>query len=295
MAQIELGTLEELIGFSNGDYGRGTAAEPLDVVLTADLDFSLYEEENYSWPGCSGTWYITFNGQNHTIDNIYADSSSPWGFFEELHGTLENLKLTHVYAIGTGQTALFAIRSYDSKINNCHGTGQVQATDGNCSGITAYAENCTISRCSFSGILMSLGTGNYAAPLICVGVSNKPSYVSNCTILANITATNYACTFGGFARFINCIYQGFLKASISYMPIVHSGTMINCIVIIQSGTSGTLLEDSGNAYNCYYDSDTAESAGITTDISATDLMPATTAKLKNVPWMNNNGLPCVSG
>jgi hypothetical protein len=71
--------------------------------------------------------------------------------------------------------------------------------------------------------------------------------------------------------------------------------MINCIVIIQSGTSGTLLEDSGNVYNCYYDSDTAESAGITTDISATDLMPATTAKLKNVPWMNNNGLPCVSG
>ena len=96
---IEINTIQDLIAFSNGDYGRGTSSEYLDVVLTADLDFADLTEYDspYNWSGCTGTWYVNFNGQGHKIDNIYYMGTAAWGFFNTLYGSVKNLKLTNMY------------------------------------------------------------------------------------------------------------------------------------------------------------------------------------------------------
>ena len=106
MADVVINSIPDLLAFASGQYGYGSSSDRLDVELTADLDFADLTEYDiaYNWIGCKGDWYINFDGQGHTIDNINYVGMGNWGFFDVLHSTSEvkNLNLTNMYVIGNG-------------------------------------------------------------------------------------------------------------------------------------------------------------------------------------------------
>ena len=95
---VQITTPTEFEKFLNGDYGYGTASAPLDVQLMNDIDFKDLEnpdgsphEFQYMKVKVNGTNispYFTFNGNNHTIKNIFYQNPMGTDFY--LFGTLSN-------------------------------------------------------------------------------------------------------------------------------------------------------------------------------------------------------------
>lgn len=303
---VEINTIQDLIAFSNGEYGRGTSSKYLDVALTADLDFNdLKENDNpYNWHGCTGTWYVNFDGQGHKIDNIYFMTSSPsdvaWGFFYTLYGTIRNLNLTNLYVTGSANMA--GLVSYlHGCAYNCKVSGHVEniypeGADGYVAGLVRYiysnstAGGARVDRCAFSGTLKSVnGT--------CTGLvgnveSKNTAFVSNCIFIGDIY-TNNAWIVGIASNKVivcNCEFRG-----TTHMNVVHDmcfcgrdsdGRGHNCIVVLYPGSTGTLKADEASYYNFYMDSTIAAEAGYSVP---SQFISATTEQLHDTTWLHNHG------
>lgn len=156
MAKINILDFTGLFELANGNYGRGSSSELLEVELLADLDFadieesSEYNEYRESWPGCTGTWYIKFNGNFHTISNIsFFSTTASWGFFGTLgrNSTVSNLYLSNINITSSSTAAGIAISAggtvtlYDCRVSGSI-TGKVVAGVANLSGSSNVVKNC---------------------------------------------------------------------------------------------------------------------------------------------------------
>ena len=293
MAVIEIDTIEKLVKFGNGEYGRGTSSEYLDVVLTADLDFAdLKEHDNpYNWAGCTGTWYINFDGQGHKIDNIYYEGSNAWGFFGTLYGSIKNLRLTNLYVTSLSSycCGLMCFLGASAIVSNCHIAGNINATN-NSSGTPACgicfqrSNGSVIEHCSVSGRIFGTAT----ALGICQN-SSGTTYTYNCTIHAELEGrTSDALPFTSQNAIVtNCIFVGTIKAGVTSWVGGYQTTFTNCIFVYKPGSTSNFTNARSSYNNCYYDDTVAQEGGFS--LSAW-LTPATTEQLQNGTWLNEHNI-----
>ena len=283
---IEIGTVEELIAFGNGDYGRGSGSGNIEAVLTADLDFADLTEYDiaYNWVGCRGDWYINFDGQGHTIDNINYVGTWNWGFFGTLHSTSEvkNLNLTNMYVIGTGVGGI-AQYCAGTTIQNCKVSGMLQGT-ADVGGIIGNAGNptSTVRECSVSGKLTSTSSSTRAG-----GICPTDSYtqVFNSIVVADISSNNYTTGIKGSGNTaINCEVRGTLKGASGRVGLFtfENATSVNCIAAVTSLRGGWY---NASYNNCYMDSTLASAGGFSIPSGVTG---ATTEELKDESWLRSH-------
>ena len=291
MATIEIDTIQKLIDFSEGVYGRGNSSEYLDVVLTVDLDFNDLAENNipYNWAGCTGSWYVNFNGQGHTIDNIVYIGTNEWGFFNTLYGgKVENIYLTNIHVISTEHIAGVVIyKNSNPTLQNIHISGQLETINTNnevpACGFYFQGEG-SVSQCSFSGVIKSNGSA--------FGIGqNGNTLVTDCMINADITAPIYTAPFTSTnATIINSEFRGTVTGG-TLMVGAYSANLTNCLLIYQPGTTGSWQSNS-SYYNVCFDSTLAAEGGF--DLSGF-ITPATTAELKDKTWLINKGFTIYDG
>lgn len=289
MADVTISTIQELVAFSNGDYGRGTSSAYLDVVLTADIDFNDLNEYDtpYNWAGCTGTWYVNFDGQGHKVDNIYYAGSAAWGFFGTLYGSVRNLKLTNVFVTVTGSNSSAAgcVLYLYGNIDNVHISGQIECFNTNMSndacGLFSRGYGATVMACSVAGIIK----GGVVCGIGRDGLSGSVNYVYNCMINAEVVATvDYAMPLGGsYGVFANCEFKGNVKSNGRIMVGSYDSPLYNCILIFGSG-SGTRWESRATYNNVYYDSTLAAEGGFTPP----SITGAPTTDLQSAQWLREH-------
>lgn len=287
MSVISITSISDLLELSAGVYGKGTSSEYLEVVLANDIDFADYEQ-GYSWDGLTDTWYMYFDGQGHSIKNIYCQATSAWGFVKSLHGSISNLYLTNISVTGTSTAAGMAdVLASGSFIYNCHISGVIDASS-NAAGIVRRGNaNTYIKNCSYNGTVKSR-TQNAVAFFYDRDTSSSALQVFNCQFTGELISVSKACScFGnGVAQVVNCEFRGKITAGGALYYLANGGIIINCLAVFSSDSSWASINTSGTAYNCYYD-ETALERTIQTKMTA-----ATTAQMKSEQWMNAHYLAC---
>ena len=288
MANVTINSIQDLVAFSNGDYGYGTAQDYLNVTLTSDLDFNdLKEYDNpYNWAGCTGTWYVNFNGQGHKIDNIYYAGSTDWGFFYETNGgSIKNLKLTNIYITTTASSGVIANRSGGTNFENVHMSGDITAS-GYCACFSAYngsnSGNINVLNCSFAGNIRS--TAAHCSLIASEGYS-RSVIVNNFAANGNISSSSNLYLWGSNAdgMISNAYFIGVASTNRTLYLGLYSGTQRNAYFVLKSG-SKTSAGSYGTVQNCYYDSTIATAAGI----SVSGLTPAATTELQSMQWLREH-------
>jgi len=288
MATIKINTIQDLIAFSNGDYGRGTSSEYLDVVLTADLDFADLTEYDspYNWGGCTGTWYVNFDGQGHKVDNIYYAGAAHWGFFYETNGgSIKNLRLTNIYITTTTSCGIIVNRSGGTNFENIHISGDITA-NGYCACFSAYngtnTGRITITNCSFAGSIRSMTS--FCSLIVSEGY-NRSAVVNNFAANGNISSSENLYLWGSNAdgMISNAYFIGVANTRSSLRLGLYGGPQHNVYFVLKSG-SKTSASSYNSVFNCYYDSTVATAAGI----SVSGVTPATTAELQDAQWLRDH-------
>ena len=149
----------------------------------------------YNWTpagGSTSTKAFTgkFDGQNHTIDSLYINSTATYqGLFGYVQGG-EISKLTVKGEVTTTGSYAAGIAAYlnASKMTDCYNFAAVNAAS-NMGGVAGYTNGTTtIDRCAnFADIT---ATGNYAGG-ITANTMNKNVVIQNCYNTGNITGANY--------------------------------------------------------------------------------------------------------
>lgn len=285
---IEINTIQDLIAFSNGDYGYGTAQEYLDVILTADLDFNDLKEYDaaYNWNGCTDVWYINFDGQGHKIDNIYYAGAAHWGFFYEMNGgSIKNLKLTNIYITTTASCGIITNRSGGTNFENIHMSGDITA-NGYCACFAASngtnSSDITITNCSFAGSIKS--TTSYCSLIVSEGY-NRSAIVNNYAVNGNISSSRNLYLWGSNANvtIFNSYFIGVASTNSTLYIGSDNGAEYNAYFVLKAG-SKTSASACGTVQNCYYDSTVA----IAASISVSGFTPATTEELQDTEWLHNH-------
>lgn len=286
MAIITINNIDELIAFANGDYGRGTSDEYIDVALTSDIDFATDNDGEYKyldWQGCTGSWYINFDGGGHTIKNISYTGTNVWAFFYSLLGnaTVKNLKLTDINIITT--SAIYGISRFgagNQTIENCHISGSFNGNNIYTIAYNDYSGGThSIKNCTFSGILTSTGV------IYGIALGNFTTRIVNCAVNADIYTSGSVVLVGGSTRgsttFIaRCFFKGTVTAG-GTIIFANGGTVIQNYVVVKSVANGQSID----AIKCLYDATVAEASGITYSSGTA----ATTEQLKSRAWLREQG------
>lgn len=148
------------------------------------------------------TFTGTFNGNYHTIENIYINNTENYiGFFGTFSGTVKDLYLTNVNITGGNYTGGIAGRAKNATISNCYVSGKITGQK-QCGGIAgSVLETSQISSCFTEGEI----TGTASVGGICgeikpydSGYATKTAIISNCY---NTTAVQGKSNVGGIAGY----------------------------------------------------------------------------------------------
>ncbi len=168
--EFVLTTAEELAGFSKLVYD-GNNFSGKTVKLGADVDLGdhvwmpIGRMINTSGTAENSTFKGNFDGQNHTVKNLFintvddvTDSNRGAGFFGAITGNIENLNIETVF-IQTAHWAGAVAGSIEGSIKNCH-VSDVHITclpeklssgwdnGDKAGGIVGYASKGTIENCT---------------------------------------------------------------------------------------------------------------------------------------------------
>ena len=178
----QIGTGAELYWFANEVKTKYT----INAVLTADIDLAGYKwtpiKPNSSSYGYAGT----FDGQGHTVKNLYVDNVQGAGLFGQVTGQIKNLTVEgNIYA----STATHA--------------GGIAGMLKENAGKTVLISNC-VSKVNIT----FTGTSNYVYAGGIVGYCGANSdtstnVIENCSYYGTITAENGSCVGGILGAMIN--------------------------------------------------------------------------------------------
>lgn len=190
---------EELFAFAKSVNEDGNSYEGMTVYLTAEINL-----ENKAWTPIGQTGATEFrgifDGQNHTISNLYIDSSEQTGAnyssglfgWAESHVTIQNVNIDGATVTGNHNVAALVGYTYSAKITNCHVSNATivckHANSDACGDkaglIAGYAaDEASITNCSASNSTVTAGRD--AGQLIGCGYTAS---VSGCSA-TNVTVT----------------------------------------------------------------------------------------------------------
>lgn len=200
-------------------------------ILVNDIDLSSYlATTDKGWTPIEG-FSGTFNGNNHTIKNLWANSSSNVGLFGSLNGaTVKNLKVI----IGT------------NGLRGGHYVGGICCAIG-------YSQESHIVGCSVSGKIS--GTDEVGG--ICATI-NEYTHISKCYTEGEITSGKRCGAIcgdswdWGYGEVEDCYSTATLNGSTCYFSV---GQTKNCYFAGTISKTSFTFAYNNNATKCYYDSD----------------------------------------
>lgn len=177
-----INTVAALKGLHNNNY-----------ILLKDLDLG-----GDAWVPIT-SYTGQFNGNGHTISNIYINKSdSRMGLFGSLdNADIVNLNLVNVSITGGTFTGALAGSVEDSRITNCHISGNVSGGKPT-GGFAGEIYLSIINNCSFTGSVTGSGedAGGFVGQL-------ATSNLTGCWFSGNVNVTGTNSDIGGFAGSIN--------------------------------------------------------------------------------------------
>ncbi len=217
------------ISFSYAQFagGSGTQADPWQVataehlnnirnytlstyyfIQTADINLNVAPyNSGEGWQ--PAPFYGNYDGSNHIIQGLFINrpSTSYVGLYSWVNGKVMNLNLIDVNVTGAGTVGgLAGQNANNSKIDNCHVSGSVTATQGRGGLLVGYNyDGATIITCSSSGSAISGAGYDYVGGL--VGKNEKDAKIILSHSGASVQGSKYA---GGL---VGCNYD---KAYIAY-------------------------------------------------------------------------------
>ena len=260
----------------NGDIsqeGIAVAVADADAMLTANIDL-----DNKEWTpignrvGLSSLYYGgTFDGDGHTIEGLYINSSSSYqGLFGYLKsGTVKNVS---VCGIVTGHQRVGGVVGCNGSgtVTNCANSATINASSFYVGGVVGYNDNGTVTYCYNSGSIK----GNNGSLGGVVGY-NYFGTVKNCcnsgTVISALTDYDYVGGMVGWnnGTVTNCYNNGAVSGYycvggvIGYNPATLSNSYnygtVSCTTQTAGGVAGNNCSG-GTVTNCYYLYDTANAA-----------------------------------
>ena len=179
-APYQIDTAEKLLWFAglvNGtpEGGDSTSEEGADTdawaELTEDIDLSRVCGEDSSWTpigsNSDNAYTGTFDGQGHTIEGLYIDSSETYaGLFGVvgMGGVIQNLTVDEGFVTGSNNVGGVCGYNDQGTIQNCLNTGDITATgtDGKAGGICGSNNGGPLANCLNTGAVTATGSGSYA-------------------------------------------------------------------------------------------------------------------------------------
>ena len=173
-----------------------------------------YKLMQYDKPTDYGYFRGNFDGDGHTIYNLYYGSGMNWAddwdpndFELELNaydwsvmnkalfvnvdgGTIENVRMANAKMAGVNQALLVLHAGTGSTIRNCHVEGELRGTQSSCNGLV-YTNNGLIENCSAIVSTNLQGGGAF------VHTNEVNGVIRNCT-----SAGTMRCTMSGGAGFV---------------------------------------------------------------------------------------------
>lgn len=139
-----------------------------DYVLTTNLDSNSPGYATYvasSWtpiPFFTGT----FDGNNHTISDLYISGATQAGLFDILGGTVTNLGLLDVDILTNNWAGGLAYYATGATISGVYVTGTLQSASNDIGGLVALVENGTSITNSYADVSIIADSSNYAGGLV---------------------------------------------------------------------------------------------------------------------------------
>ena len=302
-APYQISTPAQLAAFRDIVNGSNGGEKDLDAwaVLMGDIDLSkVCSQEIGSWTpiglGGSSAYIGTFDGQGHTISNLYCDIFSD-----------ENISTLYVGLFG-------AIGDGDSgTVQNLNVAGDLSASSTKASvdaGGICGQNSGTITGCTFRGSVSASGTSSVAGG-IC-GINQVGGTIENCRNSGTVSASDgTSSTAGGVCgvnagTVENCLNTGSVTASGEYSNYAGgvcgsngsndgggsvTGAVENCLNTGAVTATGSQTLDIGGVCgvnnnatvtNCYYLTDEDEKpAGIGGSTGQTGTTPTSETKLKS--------------
>ena len=176
VVDLTIATAEELFAFAKDVNENGNKYSGKTVVLVSDIDL-----ENAAWTPIGQTGNTTFtgnfDGQGHTISNLYIDSSAQtgehyssglFGWVESPYSTISNINVENATVKGNHNVAVIVGYLYGDVVN-CHVTNA-----------TLVCSHANVDACGDkAGVIVG-----YAGP------ATDSTYIKNCS------ATNCTVTAG---------------------------------------------------------------------------------------------------
>lgn len=177
------------------------------ITLTADIDLN---HQNWTPIGRNNAFEGVFDGQNHTISNLYIDiSQNRAGLFGYTqNGELKDLNIHNADVTGVNAVGAFVGQPYTSKMNDLHLTGSVEINGnwyvGALLGYNSYANLNNLTVKADKGSYVK-GTGAYVGGII--GFHGEGSYtIENCVVEGlDISGWSYVGGISGICQYGNTI------------------------------------------------------------------------------------------
>lgn len=182
----EIRTVADLQWFCNKIY-RNT--DNLNAILLNDLDLSTVCSETLgSWNAVSMAYLGVFDGNGHTIKNLYINVEDDYqGLFGSLYnGTIKNLTVTG--SVSATKYAAGFVGNGSCNIINCVNYVNVTISDFNGAGFIGYqGSSSVVDGCVNYGSITHTGTGTATIGGI---VGRYYGTVRNCTNFGKISSAN---------------------------------------------------------------------------------------------------------
>lgn len=281
---IEISTPAEFMAIKDWT-DRGTADEPLDIVITADLDFS--EISDFTGQGDTAL-YANFDGQGHSIKNMVAFAGDFYLMPAIKDGSLSNLFIDNCHITADGYCYIINLSgnssgNYITIKNNCTFVG---------SGLGGFVSvsmtlKQRVTHIGISGNFKMTSSITRVHAIMFAGNTN----IENCYINVNLEAISDIKDFYIIHNYaLNVyMYNTFVRAKISYSGsgnvYILSGSHYYCYAAAEIIGNFT-----GNVYplgtvkaSSFYDSDLLPNAAGNTEYGQP------TENIKSVGWLRSQG------
>lgn len=206
-------------------------------VLTEDIDLGNYPWTPIGLKGDAPGFRGTFDGQNHTISNLYVDltaerKNQSAGLFGSVYGTLKNFTVKNatiknldiIEDSSNGAAVVVGAAQFDSSIENVHVVNATVSANKRAAGIAGYLKG-SIKNCTVDGLVAvvtpdkksdgSYDNGDKVGGIL--GVDNTGTDIDNCTV-RNSYLEGYR-DLGGIAA---VAHKSITNCTVENVDIVHN-------------------------------------------------------------------------